>query len=308
MPFKKRRNRRKRPRRRPINVLASVLTTFGLCCGVASIFAAMAGDFVRASGLIIIAIIFDMLDGSVAKLTNSVSEFGKQFDSLCDLASFGVAPAALIYSVFLAESGGEPTAVMVRAGSIMAVTFAVCGALRLARFTLYQTEKRDYFVGLPIPAAGGAVASLYLFIHYFEMEVAYWLIGIGGVGLALLMVSTVPYPKDRIKAVILMPRNAFPLLLVSGIIIAFFVGAADQSPAVILFPLVALYIGVGVAEEIKGRWRRRYFRGAPVELDPGLFGGPDEGVEAEPGDGRVASTSPGGVPASQGDQEEGAPR
>ncbi len=278
--FRKRR-RRKKQQRRPINVLASVLTTVGLCCGVGSMFAAMSGEFARAGGLIIIAMVFDMLDGSVAKLTHSASDFGKQFDSLCDLVSFGAAPGILVYSLYLADADGQAT-FWARAGSVMAVIFVVCGALRLARFTLYQTDKRDYFVGLPIPAAGVTLASYVLFMHYFEAYRAFWALGPMAVALGLLMVSTVPYPKDRIKTVILAPRNAFRLLLVSGIVIAFFVNVSDQSPAVILFPVTLLYVLLGLGESFR-EWRRR--RGAreqaPPQLESGAF------TEAAEGDGRA---------------------
>ncbi len=300
--FPRRRNRR-RKQRRPINVLASVLTTAGLCCGVVSMFAAMTGEFARAGGLIIIAMVFDMLDGSVAKLTHSVSDFGKQFDSLCDLVSFGAAPGILVYSLYLADAEG-PATFWARAGSVMAVIFVVCGALRLARFTLYQTDKRDFFVGLPIPAAGGTLASYVLFMHYFEFYVAFWALGPMAVALGFLMVSTVHYPKDRIKAVILAPRNAFRLLLVSGVAIAFFVSASDQSPAVILFPIALFYVFLGLGDAFREWWRRR---GAREQALPEVETGDSVLAGGEQGDGaanqqeasRVQSVDSGSVKSEQ---------
>ncbi|MFO7775053.1 MAG: CDP-diacylglycerol--serine O-phosphatidyltransferase [Candidatus Hydrogenedentota bacterium] len=255
---KKRNRRRRRSKRRPINVLASALTTAGLCAGIGSMFAALNDEFARASYLIIIAIVFDMLDGPVAKLTKSVSEFGKQLDSLCDLVSFGAAPAVLVYSVYV-EEAGAPTALLARAGSVMAIVFPVCGALRLARFTLYQTEKRDYFVGLPIPAAGGTLASYVLFVHYFEVRPLFWIAVLGpmSVGLAFLMVSTALYPKDRIKTVILAPRYGFRLLLVTAVTIAVFISVSDESPAVILFPVLFAYVLLGLYGVAKGYFERR---------------------------------------------------
>ena len=101
MKPKKRRSRRFRQRKRrrmPINVAASVITTFALYCGIASIFAAIRDDFELASYWILAAILFDMLDGTIARLTKSVSDFGKELDSLADMVAFGVAPAVLIYN------------------------------------------------------------------------------------------------------------------------------------------------------------------------------------------------------------------
>ena len=268
---KRRNRRRRRSRRRPINVLASALTTAGLCAGIGSMFAAVNGEFARASYLIIIAIVFDMLDGPMAKLTNSVSEFGKQLDSLCDLVSFGAAPALLVYAVYVDEAGA-PGAFLAQAGSVMAIIFPVCGALRLARFTLYQTEKRDYFVGLPIPAAGGTLAAYVLFVHYFEMPQLFWVAVLGpmSLGLAFLMVSTAPYPKDRIKTVILAPRYGFRLLLVAAVTIAVFISVSDESPAVILFPVLFAYVLLGLYGVGKEYLRRRGSRAAEsgAETDP----------------------------------------
>ena len=295
---KKRNRRKRRSKRRPINVLASALTIAGLCAGIGSMFAAVNGEFARASYLIIIAIVFDMLDGPVAKLTNSMSEFGKQLDSLCDLASFGGAPALLVYAVYVDEAGASNT-LLAQAGSIMAIIFPVCGALRLARFTLYQTEKRDYFVGLPIPAAGGTLASYVLFVHYFELPQFFWIAVLGpmSVGLAFLMVSTAPYPKDRIKTVILAPRYGFRLLLVAAVTIAVFISVSDESPAVILFPVLFAYILLGVYGIGKDYLRRREARpaesGAETAATPLLQQSGESQpnpAEANPAEGQAEAT------------------
>ena len=168
--------RRRDIKRRPINVIASALTTFGLYCGIASLFASIRGDYTKAAYLILAAIVFDILDGSVARMTNSISEFGKQLDSLCDLVSFGVAPAVLIYAAYLNEEvQGRP--IIEGIGPFLAIIFVICGALRLARYNVYQSQVRDFFIGLPIPAAGGTVATFVLFMHYFERTVGFWVLG-----------------------------------------------------------------------------------------------------------------------------------
>ncbi len=308
--IRRRRNRRRRrSRRRPINVLASALTTAGLCAGIGSMFAAVNGEFARASYLIIIAIVFDMLDGPMAKLTNSVSEFGKQLDSLCDLVSFGAAPAVLVYAVYVDEAGASD-AFLAQAGSVMAIIFPVCGALRLARFTLYQTEKRDYFVGLPIPAAGGTLAAYVLFVHYFEMPQLFWVAVLGpmSLGLAFLMVSTAPYPKDRIKTVILAPRYGFRLLLVAAVAIAVFISVSDESPAVVLFPLMFAYVLLGLYDVGRGYLRRRSLRAmeseevtdAPPVLDEREDRQPGPDMGDSTGNGAKASSGDGGFEEQRG--------
>ena len=246
--LKRKRRKRTSPRRKPINVVASALTTAGLYCGVVSIFKAIDQDFKWAAYYIILAQVFDVLDGTFAKLTKTTSEFGKQLDSLADLASFGVAPAVLIYTAYLHEAdslglmGGKT-------GAVMAIIFVICAALRLARFNVYQSEIRDFFIGLPTPAAAATIATFVLFTTYFELQVAHWIMTPLTLGLAYLMVSSCRYPKDVLKDLVLAPKNAFRLLVLCGIAIAVFHKAMDEhSPAIALFPLAAAYVLYGVGD------------------------------------------------------------
>ncbi len=251
-----RRNRNKR--RRPINVLASVLTTLSLYCGLVSIFASITGHFDKAVAFILFAIVFDTLDGSVARLTKSVSEFGKELDSLCDLVSFGVAPAVLIFTSFLPE-GAEISKEAGRLSAIPAIFFVICGALRLARYNVYQSGRRDVFTGLPIPAAGGTIAVFVLFARYFEIQgaVAVWLLALLTLGLACLMVSSVHYPKDKLKLFVLAPQHAFRMLGICAIVIAIFHYAMTRSPAIVLFPLSMAYVLFGIVDELIVRVKQR---------------------------------------------------
>jgi len=237
-------------KRRPINVLASVLTTLSLYLGLCSIFASIREDYDRAAYFILAAIVCDMLDGTVARLTKSTSEFGKELDSLCDLVSFGVAPAVLIYHAYWFEEQLAGTAVG-RTGSMMAIVFVVCAALRLARFNVWQAGKRDSFTGLPTPAAGATVAAFVLFMNYFEWRVAFYMLGPLTVVLAFLMVSNVHYPKDRAKRVfVLAPHSAFRMLALSVIVIAVFHYAVTHHPVIVLFPLCMAYVLFGAGDEL----------------------------------------------------------
>jgi CDP-diacylglycerol--serine O-phosphatidyltransferase len=261
----RRRNWKKRNiRRRPINALASALTTAGLYCGIASIFAAIDQDYDKASYYIFAALVFDMLDGTVAKLTKSVSEFGKQLDSLCDLVSFGAAPAVLIYTAYLHEARLSGT-MGGKTGAVFAIIYVICAALRLARFNVYQAEVRQYFVGLPSPGAAVVIASFVLFVNYFELTVATYALTPLTLGLAFLMVSNVRYPKDQMKSMVLHPRNAFRFLVLCAFAIAVIHMANEYSPAIVLFPVAASYSLFGLAAAAY----RRVVRPAQPEESPG---------------------------------------
>ena len=178
---------------RGIYLLPSILTTFGMFAGFYSIIASINGDFTLAAISIMVAMLWDALDGRVARLTNTQSDFGAQYDSLADLVSFGVAPALLVYEWSLSDLG--------RIGWLAAFIFLACAALRLARFnTQVGTSDKRYFQGLPSPAAAGVIASM-IWLKFWKFE--YFDFGIVslsyyvGVGItivcALLMVSNLRY-------------------------------------------------------------------------------------------------------------------
>jgi CDP-diacylglycerol--serine O-phosphatidyltransferase len=169
------------------SLIPNALTALNLVLGVFAIMNTYNGNFATAALLIVAAMVADGLDGRVARYFQASSEFGKELDSLCDLVSFGVAPAFLAY-VFLLKDFGM-------AGSLIAAAFATCGALRLARFNVNTGTVKGYFMGLPIPAAGCVVATFVL-------------IGVKPAGLAFpimvavfayLMVSTIKYPDFKGK-------------------------------------------------------------------------------------------------------------
>ena len=250
-------------RRKPINVLASVMTTMNLYCGIASIFASIGAEFEKAAIFILVGIIFDTLDGAVARITKSTSDFGKELDSLCDIVTFGVAPGVLVFTSYLPDA---PTlhltltesqeSIIGQMGSYMAIVYIICAALRLARFNTFQAERTDYFTGLPSPAAGGALASFVLFLGYFENKLetmnlgpwAYYLLGPMAVITAFLMVSTVRYPKNKFKSFILAPRRAFLALGLYAVLIVMIHYAVSKSPSTVLFPLCGGYVLFGIGD------------------------------------------------------------
>src|SRR5262249_41980609 len=174
--------------RKGIYLLPNMITTASLFCGFVSIIHSIKGDHLMAAWMIMLAGVFDALDGRVARLTRTHSDFGIEYDSLSDLTSFGLAPAILAYTWTLYH--------FKQIGWAASFLFFVCGALRLARFNVQISDvERKHFQGLPIPTAAYVLASYVIFHHRWKGDVdvsSVLLLGLT-IGLAFLMVSTVPY-------------------------------------------------------------------------------------------------------------------
>ena len=238
------------PTKRGIYLLPSVLTTFGMFAGFYSIISSINGEFTIAAISIMIAMMWDTLDGRIARLTNTQSAFGAEYDSLADLVSFGLAPALLVYEWSLYELG--------RFGWLAAFVYLACAALRLARFnTQVGIADKRFFQGLPSPAAAGVIASMiWLKIWTFAsfdsevISLGYYL----GAGITILcgilMVSNVRYYSfkelDSKKA-----SFRFLLLIVLSLIILMY------KPNIILFTGFFLYLLSGPFITITGLNKRR---------------------------------------------------
>ncbi len=190
--IRRRKNRRQNQTfKKGIFLLPNLLTTGGLFAGFYSIIAAINNDFFWSSLSILIAIVLDGMDGAVARKTKTTSSFGLQYDSLCDLVTFAIAPSLLIYIWALSPFG--------RIGWLAAFVFSACGALRLARFNVMaDTGKTSSdFRGLPVPAAAGLLASLVCLLEnpIYKTYVPMESIAIVAYVLSFLMVSTIRYKK-----------------------------------------------------------------------------------------------------------------
>ncbi len=172
--------------RRAVYILPNLFTTANILAGFYSIILTHSERFITSAWVIMLAVLFDNLDGKVARLTHTESQFGVEYDSLSDLISFGVAPAFLIYVFVLNEFG--------RLGIIASFLFVLTGALRLARFNV-QASHRESFIGLPIPGAAAVVASMVLLADHYGMDFKkYGVIFLVAVYiLAFLMISTLKY-------------------------------------------------------------------------------------------------------------------
>jgi CDP-diacylglycerol--serine O-phosphatidyltransferase len=198
--------------------------------------------FVEAAVAVFVGMILDILDGKVARLTRTTTQFGVEFDSLADVVSFCVAPAFMLYALALQQFG--------RVAWLGAFLFVICGALRLARFNVYQgVTDRRYFVGLPTPAAAGIVASTALLLE--GTEIGRWqaaAISVGTVVVALLMVSTFRYYSFKeVDFARRRPAQVLVLVVLGVLIVA-------THPQWFLFILFSLYLLSGPTRPV---WVRR---------------------------------------------------
>jgi CDP-diacylglycerol---serine O-phosphatidyltransferase len=244
--------------RRGVAILPSLFTTANLFLGFWAIVRTIHGRFEEAAPLIGWAILLDLLDGQIARMTNTTSEFGGELDSLCDVVSFGVAPGLLAYLWAFPA--------LERMGWLVAFLFVVCGALRLARFNVQRNVVDSrYFVGLPIPAAAAQVAVWVNFMPAPLTERAHAAVALGVMAtLALLMVSTIRYRS--FKKLDLKSRRSY--VTVVGIALALLVVASHPS-AVLLVAGTAYWLS-GPAVYLVGLLRRKPGPPAPVAADVSL--------------------------------------
>lgn len=237
-------------RRRGIYLLPNAFTTAALFCGFYAIVMAMNLRFDQASIAIFVAMVLDSLDGRVARLTNTQSEFGAQYDSLSDMVSFGAAPALVVYEWSLRGMG--------KLGWLAAFVYCAGGALRLARFnTNIAVVDKRYFQGLPSPAAAALVAGFVwlmddLGFRGTSLSWAAWVITLYA---GLTMVSNVPFYS--FKDINL--RKPMPFIAAFLVVLALV--AIFSDPSKVLFGLFVLYglSGFGV-------YFWRWFKGRPVSI------------------------------------------
>jgi CDP-diacylglycerol--serine O-phosphatidyltransferase len=235
--------------RRGVYILPNLFTTGNLFCGFWAIVSVFQEKFFFAAAAILLACVFDVLDGKVARLSGATSKFGVQYDSLSDLVSFGVAPALLAYSWALREYG--------RFGWLAAFLFVVCGALRLARFNVMSSAGEvKYFKGLPIPAAASMIAlTILLYLRLIETGwVKDIVILVMIYVLAFLMVSSIRYSSFKeLNLAKRKPFSIFMFVILSMIVIV-------MEPVLVLFGFTLLYIFSGPVSVVTAWHKKRVLR------------------------------------------------
>ena len=220
-------------RKKGIHILPSLFTTGNVFCGFYAFIAVLNEQFYFAAWAIVAGMIFDGLDGRIARLTKTTSAFGEQYDSLADIITFGMAPAFLAYSWVLKPFG--------RLGWMAAFLFLLCAALRLARFNVTKPEIRgEYFVGLPSPASAVVIASIVIaFEDLFATRMNPFIMVMVVYALAFLMVSNIKYPAFKrfdFKKRVVFSRFLFVIL---------FIYVLATIPRVALFILGVTYAIIG---------------------------------------------------------------
>ncbi|XKE45101.1 CDP-diacylglycerol--serine O-phosphatidyltransferase [Halomonas organivorans] len=224
----------KKVRRKGIYLLPNLLTTSALFSGFFAVVAAINGDFTAASVAIFIAMVLDGLDGRVARLTNTQSAFGAEFDSLSDMLSFGVAPGLVAFTWILQDVG--------KTGWVVAFLYVACAALRLARFNVQiGSVDKKWFIGLPSPSAAAVVAASVWTFHSFDADAfGFKLLMLFVVGAAgVLMVSNIRYYS--FKDIDL--KGPVPFVMLLAIVLGFVVISIE--PSVMLLLLFGTYVASG---------------------------------------------------------------
>jgi len=236
--------------RKGIYLLPNLITLSSMFAGFYSIVASFNSDYERAAWAILVASIFDVLDGWVARMTHTATRFGIEIDSLSDAISFGVAPGVLVYSWSLQSFG--------KIGWLAAFFLVACAALRLARFNVQMgSEEKKHFTGLPSPAAALMIATTVLayqevidilnglqFTRLADMiSLDYWVLALTFV-VAGLMVSNITY--HGIKEANLKERRPFGLLV--GIVAL--LGIVAYHPSLVLFLISLVYVVLGIGEAL----------------------------------------------------------
>jgi CDP-diacylglycerol--serine O-phosphatidyltransferase len=243
--------------RKGIYVLPSLITVLSMFSGYYSIVASLNADYERAAWAIMIASVFDVLDGWVARITHTATRFGIEIDSLSDVISFGVAPGVLVYTWTLSSFG--------KIGWLGSFFLVACAALRLARFNVQMgSAEKKHFTGLPTPASALVIASAVIayqdIIEKLEQwkltQLAdmigrdYWVLALTFL-LAGLMVSNITY--HSIKEANLKERRPFGILVAIVAILA----VVAYHPALTLFIISLSYVLVGIGEALYGLLTRQ---------------------------------------------------
>lgn len=232
----------KKVRRRGIYLLPNLLTTGAMFAGFYAVIAGMGGDFRAACVAIIVAMFLDGMDGRVARMTNTSSAFGAEYDSLSDMLAFGVAPALICFSWSLSHLG--------KIGWTAAFIYVACAALRLARFNVQLgSADKKYFVGLASPSAAGLVVFMVWTFHEYQLESNALVAALAAVVTVLagiLMVINVPYYSFKD-----LDKNRVPFVVILAVVLVIVIVSWD--PPTVLWAMAIAYAASGPVMAVYNR-------------------------------------------------------
>jgi len=252
--MKRKKRFEKKRLRRGIYALPNIFTSLNIFCGFYALISSINGKYATAAITILIAVVFDALDGKIARATRTTSKFGVEYDSLADLVSFGLAPGVMMYLWALKPLG--------RIGWLAAFLFLACGALRLARFnTQVDSISSNHFLGLPIPAAAGMNATTVLLCHKLAIAGTSHpvLLLVMLYALSFLMVSTIKY--NSFKKPEPFKKMNFNVL-VTAILILIFIAA---QPSIALFLIGVAYVFSGPITTIRHYKSLKQHKAEPIK-------------------------------------------
>ena len=241
----------KKVRHKGVYLLPNLFTTAALFSGFYAIVSAMDGNFTHAAVAVFVAMVLDGLDGRVARLTNTQSAFGAEYDSLSDMVAFGVAPAVVVFSWALTDMG--------KVGWLFAFIYVAGAALRLARFNTHiGDDDGRYFTGLPSPSGAGLVAGMVWSLSDFGIDGANIsvLVGIMTALGGLLMVSNFRYYSFKDLDF----KGRVPFFVILVVVLVFAVISSDPSRT-----LWAIFVGYTVSGPVMSLWRWRQRNKRPAE-------------------------------------------
>lgn len=252
-----------------VHLLPNLFTAANFLLGVRAITLVIIDDpnYRLAAYCLFLAMIFDVFDGLLARMTNTVSRFGMEFDSLADVVSFGVAPAAMVYRCSLALYDISPWRRFGHVGFFIVAIYAGCAALRLARYNSRIEDESKSFSGIPSPGAAGLIASYFLLVtsRTFPDGLAEWLnmfiLPLMTAAVGLLMVSTVRYPAPAKQEL----WRKHPFLYLPVAVLAIMLVIAMRGFAV--FPAFAAYTAYGIIMHVRRR-RSAAARSQPAPYEP----------------------------------------
>ncbi len=258
-------------RRRGIYLLPNLLTTGAMFAGFYAVIAGMGGDFRHACVAIIVAMFLDGLDGRVARLTNTQSAFGAQYDSLSDLLAFGVAPALICFSWALSTLG--------KAGWTVCFIYVACAALRLARFNVQLgTQDKRFFVGLASPSAAGLVVFMVWALYENQVDPT---------GFVALLAAFVTFTAGALMVLNIRyysfkdldMKNRVPFIAMILVVLVFVIVSWD--PPIVLFSMAIMYALSGPAMALYVR-RAKWLKAARLDALTRHNAANSEEVHAEP--------------------------